>query len=109
MHGNRGELQVPSTREPGKYLGLPTVWGRKEKEALGYLKTRIWDKISGWRVKALNQAGTEVLIKSLITATPAYVMSTFKLPKAWCTEINALIADFWWEQIIMERKIHWRR
>lgn len=44
-------LQISSTSESGKYLGLSTVWGRSKKEALGYLKARICDKISGWGLR----------------------------------------------------------
>lgn len=36
----------------------------------------------------------EVLIKSVITVISTYVMSIFKLPKIWCSEINAMTADF---------------
>lgn len=39
------ELHIRSTSEPGKYLGIPAVWGRSKKEALNYLKTRIQDKL----------------------------------------------------------------
>lgn len=56
-----------------------------------------------------NQAGKEILIKSMITAIPTYVMSIFKLPKTWCAEINTMIADFWWVRTNEGRKIHWRR
>lgn len=75
------ELQIPSTREPEKYLVITTVWGRQKKKALCYLKTRIRDKIRGWMVKTLNQAEKEVLIKSVIIVIPAYVMRIFKLLK----------------------------
>lgn len=85
-------------------MGLSTVWGRSKREALGYLKDRIKDKLNGWRTKTLNQAGKEVLIKSVITAIPSYVMSIFKLPKTWCSKINALIADFWWGHSTEGRK-----
>lgn len=34
------ELNIPSSSDLGKYLGLPSMWGRSKKAALGYLKTR---------------------------------------------------------------------
>lgn len=42
----------------------------------------------------LNHIGKEVLIKLVIIAIPTYAMSGFNLPKMWCSEINARIADF---------------
>uniref|UniRef100_A0A2N9ELG4 Reverse transcriptase zinc-binding domain-containing protein n=1 Tax=Fagus sylvatica TaxID=28930 RepID=A0A2N9ELG4_FAGSY len=34
-------------------------------------------------------------------------MNCFRLPKAWCDEVNSLIAKYWWGQSKDERKIHW--
>lgn len=56
-----------SSRDLGKYLGLPSIWGRSKMEALSFLHTRISNKIQGWRLKLLN-AGKEVLIKAVIKA-----------------------------------------
>lgn len=41
-------------RDPGKYLGLPKLWGRSKSEALGFLRSRISNKIQGWRSKLLT-------------------------------------------------------
>lgn len=67
-----------------------------KKDALGYIKNKIRDNIQGWRSKTLNQAGKEVLINAIITTIPSYVMSVFNLRKTWCSEVNAMIGDFWW-------------
>lgn len=47
----------------------------------------------------LNHAGKEVLIKAVVTAIPTYVMNVFKLPTTWCSDINVMIARFWWGEI----------
>lgn len=94
---------------PSMYLGLPTIWGRSRKDTLGYLKERIWDKLHSWRNHLLNQAGKEVLIKSVVTALPTYVMSAFKLLTSRCNEVNSMIARFWWGVINGDRKVHWKR
>lgn len=74
-------LNIVSTRDMGKYLGLPSIWGVSRKEALGYLKNKIWDKLAEWRPKTLNQTEKDVLIKVVITVIPMYVMSVLQLPK----------------------------
>lgn len=66
-------------RDPGKYLGLPSIWGRSKCEALSLLSSKIVKKLEGWRTKFLNNTGKEVLIKALISAIPTYSMSVFKL------------------------------
>lgn len=32
------ELNIENLNDPGKYLGLPSMWGRPKKASLGYLK-----------------------------------------------------------------------
>ena len=59
-------LGVPEIKEYEKYLGLPTVVGRKKKESLNYIKVRIWGKLQGWKEKLLSQGGREVLLKAIV-------------------------------------------
>ncbi|CAL9011970.1 unnamed protein product [Prunus brigantina] len=40
-------LGMPDVTDAGKYLGLPTSWGRAKKEALVYVKDRILQKVHG--------------------------------------------------------------
>lgn len=69
--------------------------GPIKKEALGYLKTKIRDMLARWRLKILNQAGKERLMKATIMTIHTYMMSMFNLLKTWFFEINLLIVDFW--------------
>ncbi|BFG24970.1 hypothetical protein CerSpe_112440 [Prunus speciosa] len=59
-------LGMPKVDDPGKYLGLPTIWGRSKREALLYIKERIMSKIQGWKQQLLSQAGREVLLKAVV-------------------------------------------
>ncbi|KAM2676113.1 hypothetical protein EV1_002811 [Malus domestica] len=79
---------------PRKYLGLPTILGRSKTEALSYVKSRIQQKIQSWKINSLSQAGREVLIKAVVYAVP--------------TELDALIANFWWGKKKDESRIHWK-
>lgn len=38
-------LGVPATINPGRYLGLPTVWGRSKRASLSFIKAKLADKI----------------------------------------------------------------
>lgn len=82
---------------PGNYLGLPAIWGRNKSNALGWIKDRIAGKMEGWKESLLNQAGKEVLIKSVIQTIPTYAMSIVKFPKTFCSKLNSEVARFWWK------------
>lgn len=104
-----GILSVEEAKDPGKYLGLPSIWGRSKVEALGYVKDRVRAKLKGWKSEVLSTAGREILIKAVATSLPAYPMSIFKFPKRTCNEINSIIAGFWCGQNKEEKKIHWQK
>jgi hypothetical protein len=81
--------------------------GRSKKSIFNGLKERIVHRLQGWKERFLSKAGREVLIKVVAQAIPTYAMNCFRLPKAWCEEVNSLIARYWWGQKKEERKLHW--
>ncbi|BFG34431.1 hypothetical protein CerSpe_207050 [Prunus speciosa] len=100
-------LNIREIDDPGKYLGLPTLWGRAKKDALAYIKDRINKKVQNWKQALLSQAGKEILLKAVVQAIPAYPMNIFRFPTFLCNELNSIMANFWWGQAGNERKIHW--
>lgn len=51
-------------------------------------------------------AKKELLMKAVLQAILTYIMSCYKLPLSLCHEINSIIADFWWESSMDDKKIH---
>lgn len=98
------ELQISSTTDMGKYLGLPSMRRRSKKEAFKYLK----DKVFGWMSKTLNHARKEVLIIEVMTTIPMNAMSVFIPPKPWCSEVSSIITDFWRDELTKGKKIQWK-
>ena len=98
------ELGVSELKQYEAYLGLPALVGRNKRASFDQLKQKVWKRLQGWEGKLLSQAGTEVLIKSVIQAIPTYAMSCFKLPTTLCHEIEILVWKFWWEQGVTEGK-----
>lgn len=100
-------LNMPKVDDPGKYLGIPTIWGRLKCETVKYIKDRVMEKIAGWKKRFLSQACKEVLIKAMVQAIPMYPMCVFRLPITLCNEIDAALAMFWWARADKDRGIHW--
>ena len=92
------KLGVSKIMHYEKYLGLPSLVGKGEKESFNYIKEKFWRKLQGWEGKLLSQAGMEVLLKAVIQAIPTYTMGCFKSPVSLCNEIESLIKKFWWGQ-----------
>ncbi|GAU39014.1 hypothetical protein TSUD_378900 [Trifolium subterraneum] len=91
----------------GTYLGLPSIVGRIKKETFAYIKDRIWKRINSWRSRPLSRAGKEVMIKSVLQAIPAYVMSIYLLPESLIDEIERMINSFWWGGGNNNKSIRW--
>lgn len=89
-------LGMREMEESAKYLGLPTAWGKSKKEALGFIRDRIVAKIRGWGNKQLNQAGKEVLIKSVLQSITMYPFMCLKALASFCSLLNSVISRFWW-------------
>ncbi|XP_057445027.1 uncharacterized protein LOC130737292 [Lotus japonicus] len=94
--------------DPGKYLGLPAIWGRNRTASLMWIKDKILGKMESWKGSLLNQAGKEVLVKSVIQAIPTFAMAIVKFPKTFTSSLNAAVAKFWWKSQGKERGVHWR-
>lgn len=56
-----GALRVPILQRCGKYLGIPTDWGRSKKDMFSWLLTRVHLKLEGWKEKLVSKGGKEVL------------------------------------------------
>ena len=102
-------LNIRCWNDPGKYLGLPAIWGRSKSATLSWIKEAVLKKMDGWKEKLLNQAGKEVLIKYVIQAIPAYAMTIFRFPKKFCEELCTKVARFWWAKPGKDRGVHWKK
>lgn len=82
------ELGIVKIGGFGKYLGLPEYIGKNRREVFQYITQRINNKLESWYSKFLSPAGKDVLLKVVITALPAYIMSCFLLPKSMLQDIT---------------------
>jgi hypothetical protein len=56
----------------------------------------------------LSRRGSEILLKAVIQAIPAYIMSCFQVPVSNCDSFRRLVADEWWGRKDGKKKMHWR-
>lgn len=89
-------LCVVQSLDTGRYLGLPSLVGRNRKATFGFIKYRIWQKISSWKTKSLSMASRVVLIKSVTQAIPSYCLSMHLIPSSFGEEIQRMLNSFWW-------------
>lgn len=88
------ELRVPVLAKTGKYLGIPSEWGRSRKEMFAWIIGRVNMKLDVWKENLISKSGKEILIKSIVQAIPQYAMSIFRLPASICISIEKKIARF---------------
>ncbi|CAN1729936.1 LINE-1 reverse transcriptase homolog [Linum perenne] len=89
-------LGVSQPFDRGKYLGMPSFVGRRKKDALGYVKDRVWERTQSWKGRLLSCGGKEVLVKSVLQAIPTYCMNVFMLPVTLTAELERMMNSFWW-------------
>lgn len=91
---------------PGKYLGINIQWGRLSYSNLSDSLVKITNRLSGWKNKALNLAGRDVLIKSVLDPSLNHLMCILKIPKFFLSEVDKLRRNFLWRDVQGKRSIH---
>ncbi|CAM8999905.1 unnamed protein product [Rhodiola kirilowii] len=102
-----GILGIASVQHHSKYLGLPLAVGQRKSDIFRYIIDKVWSRVNGWKEKLLSIAGKEVLIKSVLLATPLYSMSCFSLPGNVLNKLSSAVYSFWWANVGSDRGIHW--
>lgn len=87
-------LEVWGSLDMNRYLGMPSLIGRRKKAVFSYLKDRLWKKIQAWSKTCFSKSGKEVLVKSVVQALPTYMMSVFLLPTSLMEELERMMNSF---------------
>lgn len=81
---------------PIRYLGLPLMHRKLRISEYSLLLDKIAGSFNAWSAKHLSFAGRLVLIKSVISGTIVFWITTFVLPKGCIKKIEALCSKFLW-------------
>jgi len=66
---------------PFKYLGIPLLYRKLSNKHWCAIEERFQKKLSSWKGKLLSSGGRLVLINSVLTSLPMFMMSIFAIPK----------------------------
>lgn len=92
-----------------KYIGLPSMVGRKNINFFNDVKLRVLNKLTSQQSKFFSYGGKKVLIKVVPQAVLAYAMSVFKVAQSICEDIQKAITRLQWGSLENHRSIHQAR
>ena len=99
-------LGIQATNFLGKYLGMPLKHKGAARSQYNYIVERMLSKLAGWKARFLSFAGRCVLVKSVLTAIPNYVMQGAVLLVHLCEKIDKISRDFLWGSSAEKKKLH---
>nr|ABW81175.1 non-LTR retrotransposon transposase [Arabidopsis cebennensis] len=100
------ESGIKSTKELGKYLGMPVLQKRINKDTFGEILLRVSSRLAGWKGRMLSLAGRLTLTKSVLSSIPIHTMSTIALPKATLDGFDRISKSFVWGSSTEKKKQH---
>ena len=106
------ESGIPSTRELGKYLGMPILQKRINKDTFTDVLEKVSTRLSGWKGRFLSMAGRLTLTKAVLSSIPVHIMGVISLPKTSLDKLDRVSRDFFWGSSTEQRKQHlvsWQR
>jgi hypothetical protein len=86
---------------PFRYLGLPMHYRKLYNKDWKLIEERIEKKLSGWKGKHLLYGGRLVLINSILSSLPMFIISFFEVLRGVLKRLNILDQGFltkWWAQ-----------
>ncbi|GKV49208.1 hypothetical protein SLEP1_g55970 [Rubroshorea leprosula] len=92
---------------PFKYLGVPVGGNHRRLAMWQPLLTSFRKKLSSWKGKHLSIGGRIMLINSVLSSLPVFLMSIYKIPTGILKSIDKIRRNFLWGGEGEGRKINW--
>ena len=89
-------LGIQATTNIGNYLGFPISHRGDPRNRMNFIVEKVMGKLAGWKARFLSFAGRAVLVKSVMSAIPNYVMQATALPTHLCDKLDKINRDFLW-------------
>ncbi|XP_039055968.1 uncharacterized protein LOC120198755 [Hibiscus syriacus] len=81
-------VNMSATSELGKYLGVSLIHSRVSKSVYCEIVDKDKLRLYSWKASSLSAMGRTILISSVTSAVPTYIMMTSKLPSSIVNEID---------------------
>ena len=81
---------------PITYLGIPITLGRIRLVHIQYILDRIRARLAGWKGRLLPIAGRRVLVRSVLSALPAFALAMLRVPQRFLKNIDKTRRRFLW-------------
>jgi hypothetical protein len=82
---------------PFKYLGIPMNTHKLRNKDWKEIEERFQKKLASWKGKLLSAGGRLVLINSVLSSLPMFMMSFFRIPKGVLKRLNYYRSRFYWQ------------
>lgn len=112
----RGQLgtafQVPITADLGVYLGVPFVHTRASASLYEPLVLKVRSRFAGWRMRLLSRASRALLVQTVASTIPTYLMQAAYLPQSVKERLERMSRSFLWGDRSDKRSMHyvsWKR
>lgn len=106
VHNDINEnTSIKFTDNLGKYLGVPLIMGRCTKHHFEFIVEKVQQRFSSWEARNLSLAGRCILVQSILSGIPAYIMQTTWISQSTCKELGRMSCDFLWGSSD-RRKLH---
>ena len=100
-------LGIQATENIGNYLGFPIKHKGVPRSRLNFIVERVMNKLAGWKARFLSFAGRSVLVKSVMSSIPNYVMQAAALPAQLCEKLDKSIEISYGVQLVRSEGFIW--
>jgi hypothetical protein len=90
---------------PFRYLGIPMHHRKLMNKDRKHVEERFQKILSGWRSKMLSVGGRLVLINSVLSSLPMFMMSFFEIPRGVSKKLNYFRSRFFGKAMNTKRSI----
>jgi hypothetical protein len=82
---------------PFTYLGIPMHHRQLLNSQWSKVEERFQKKLSCWKAKYLSYGGRLVLLNSVLSSLPMFMMSFFEIPKGVLKNLDHFRSSFYWQ------------
>ena len=99
-------LGIQATTNIGNYLGFPINHRGVPRNKMNFIVEKVMSKLAGWKARFLSFAGRAVLVKSVMSTIPNYIIQVTALLTHLCDKLNKINRDFLWGSTSEKRRLH---